>query len=290
MAAKREPRNATTSKSGSRFYTWRGDRFWSVTTILNGGIPKPVLVNWAKKFVAEYAVDHFAALTELVKTGDREGAVAWLKDSPYRDRDRAADIGTQVHAAAEAHRLGRPMPPWPLEIKPRMEAFAAWMEDFQPRFEAVEASVYHREQHYAGTLDAIVVVGGQRIVLDYKTARTGIYPEVALQLAAYRHAEFIAMPDGTEAPMPRTDGAAALWLPDDPAKTKSGRPYDFIPVLADRQIYRAFLYAREVYRWADLTSKTVLGAPLHPGLALALPEVADTVASLSGLRDGEGDA
>lgn len=277
---KREPRNATTFPSGQRFYTWRGERYWSVTTIIGGGIPKPALINWAKKFVAEYAVDHFPALTALVETGDREGAVSWLEDSPYRDRDRAADIGTQVHAAAEAYRLGRPMPPWPLEVKLRMDAFVQWLETWKPEFEQVEAPVFHREQHYAGTLDAIVTVAGQRLVVDYKTSRTGIYPEVALQLAAYRHAQFIALPDGSEVEMPETDGGAALWLAADGT-------YQFVPVRCDRDVYRAFLYAREVYRWQDLTSKGVIGAPLMPALAIAMPGLQETVAELSGLRDGD---
>lgn len=249
------PKNATTRKDGKRFYSWRNENYWSVTTIIDGGIPKPALINWAKKYTAEYAVDNFTALTELVAVG-RDDAVDWLKGAAYRDRDRKADIGTSVHLAIEAHRLGKPMPPWPLEIRPRMAAFERFVQDFDPVYEATEASVYNRTQRYAGTLDAIITLtlpldaAPRRFVLDAKSGK-GIYPEVGLQLAAYRYAEFIGLPDGSEAPMPSVDGALALHLTD--------HGYRLIEVRADEQVFQAFLYAREIYRWGLETSKTVLG-------------------------------
>src|SRR4051812_27354998 len=122
------PRNATT-RGSKRFYTWRSENYWSVTTILQA-VPKPALINWAKKFTAEYAVEHFSALAELVKT-DPDGAVDWLKGAAYRDRDRKADIGSHIHAAAEAYVLGKPFPtPWPVTIRSQMEAFVQFLADF----------------------------------------------------------------------------------------------------------------------------------------------------------------
>ena len=49
------PRNATESGS-KRLYAWRGEKFWSVTTIISGGLPKPALLPWGIKAVAEAAV------------------------------------------------------------------------------------------------------------------------------------------------------------------------------------------------------------------------------------------
>ena len=113
------PRNATTAKSGQRFYTWRNENYWSVTTILKA-LPKDALINWAKKYTAEYAVANLGALTELVEA-DQDGAVDWLKGASFRARDKAADLGTYVHAAAEAYALGQPWPDWPAEAAPRSE-------------------------------------------------------------------------------------------------------------------------------------------------------------------------
>jgi hypothetical protein len=240
------------SAGGKRFYSWHNERYWSVTTIINGGLAKPVLVNWAKKFTAEYAVDNYKALGEVLKV-DREGAVDWLKNASFRDRDKKADVGTSVHAACEAFELGKPMPPWPVAIKPHMEHFAAFLEEYQPKIQMAEASVYNRTEKYAGTLDAIADFGGRLLLFDVKTGK-GVYPEVGLQLAAYRFAEFIGLPDGSERAMPKVDGCAALHLTDE--------GYDFIEVRADEDLFRSFLYVREVFRFLSETSKHVLGPTL----------------------------
>lgn len=300
------PRNATTS-GGQRYYTWRGEKFWSVTTIIGQGLPKgEVLVNWAKKFTAEYACANIKQLNALLAPNedgvvDREGAIDWLKNASFRSRDKAADIGTQFHEAAENHKLDKPMPPWPDEIAGRMRAFEKWVEDFRPKFHVVEASVYNRSQHYAGTMDAIVTIPydaqelaalfafdeqlyqrhediddseGLRLLIDYKTSKTGIYPEVGLQEVAYRRAEFIAMPDGIEEPMPPVHGCAALHIKDaDDPSVNPDKPYDFIPVLANDEMFQQFKYVRENFRWREVLSKDVLGGHILPP-APALQEVA----------------
>src|SRR6266508_3629494 len=136
------PKHATTNRTG-RFYGWRNEKYWSVTTIINGGLPKPALINWAKKFTAEYAVEHFDALSVLVKD-DPDGAIEWLKGAAYRDRDRKADLGTEIHAATEAYVLGKPMPPWSLPVRPIMANFEKFLADYKPEYLATEASVYSR--------------------------------------------------------------------------------------------------------------------------------------------------
>jgi hypothetical protein len=265
------PRNAS-SRGGKRFYSWRDESFWSVTTIISGGLPKPALINWAKKFTAEFAVSNFEALTALVES-DPDGAVDWLKGAAYRERDRKADLGTYLHAAMEAHSLGKPFPEWPAQVRPRMEAFLRFCEQHDPKYIATEASVYNRTQRYAGTLDAIVELGGRRYVLDMKSSKD-IYPDVALQLAAYRHAEFIGLPDGSEAPMHDTDGAVALHLAD--GEDGAGE-WKLLEVDAGEDVFRFFLYVREVFRWQEERAKTVLLGHFPCTLesaAMALGEVA----------------
>jgi hypothetical protein len=260
-----EPKHATTSPSGSRIYTWRDERFHSVTTIIGGGIPKPVLVNWAKKFTAEYAVDNYKRLGALLQPDDagdvdRQGAIDWLKNASFRDRDRKAEMGTYLHAATEAYILGKPFPAWPPIVKPRMQAFEQYLAAYEPTYEMTEQSVFSRAERYAGTLDAILTVGrgphkGRRFIADMKSGK-GVYPEVALQLAAYRYAEFIGLPDGSEAPMVPVDGAVALHLPE-----VGG--FDLIDVQADEEIFRMFKYVREVYRWTSVMAKSVLQGTLR---------------------------
>lgn len=264
------PKQATTGRDGSRFYTWRDERFFSVTTIIGGGIPKPVLVNWAKKFTAEYAVDHIDALNTLV-ADDRDGAVDWLKGAAYRERDRAAELGSDVHDAVEAYALGKPFPTWSPMVKPRMDAFVAFLDKYKPVYELTEASVFNRTERYAGTLDAIATfptLGGRKFLFDVKTGGKAVYPEAAIQLSAYRYAEFVGAPDGSEQPLPDVDACAVLHIPD-------GREYQFVEVVADQTIFQAFLFAREIYRWASVTSKSVVLGALEPG---QLPLAAGVVA------------
>lgn len=279
------PRNATTARGGKRFYSWRNEEFWSVTTIISGGVPKPALLPWGIKSVAESAVAKRATLTAMLADCETPKecakgvfcpvcteAIRYLKGAPYAKRDAAGDLGTDVHAAAEAYSLGQPFPKWSPLIRPYMEAYVAFLEDFTPTFTATEASVYNRTQKYAGTLDAIArlqlplqALPGDYI-LDTKSGK-GIYPEIGLQLAAYRNAEFIGLPDGSEAPMPDVDGALGLHL------TPQG--YRLIEVRADAEVFNAFLYAREVFRFATDTSKTVLGLEYGPN---AKPVVVGAVA------------
>lgn len=258
-------------RGSKRLYQWRDESFWSVTTIIAGGVPKPVLVNWAKKFTSEYAVDNLAKLNALCEPDsdgniDREGAVDWLKGAAFRDRDKKADLGTSIHTAIEAHTLGKPQPPWPVAIKPKMAAFLKFLEDFSPEFLMSEASVFSRTEHYAGTLDAIVKIratgttletsGAERtLLLDFKTGK-GVYPESALQLAAYRYAEFVGAPDGSEQPLPECDGGAVVHLTDE--------GYELVEVVCDADVFKAFLYVREVFRWQDATSKGVILPAMLP--------------------------
>jgi hypothetical protein len=251
-----------------RFYVWRGERYWSVTTLIGGGVPKPALIGWAKKFTAEYAVAHLATLNTLV-ADDPVGAVDWLKGASFRDRDKRADLGSRVHEAAEAYALGAPWPEWSEDEAPYLRAFLRWLEEFAPEFVAVEAPVFSRQQRYAGTLDAIVDVRlpdlarrsgldpdrPLRLLIDYKTG--GVYPEVALQLAAYRFAEtFIGLPSADEAPLPEVDGCAVLHLQPE--------AYEFLPVRAEAAEFNAFLYAREVYRFTQELAPSVIGRTIQP--------------------------
>jgi hypothetical protein len=239
----------TTTKSGSRWYDWQGERYWSVTTILSGGLPKPALVYWAANQVASYTCDNLDTIYKLVQN-DPEAAYDMLKRTPWRSRDKAAKLGSSVHEAAEAHALGKPYPAWSNKIAPRMKQFARFIEEHEPDIEMVEAPVYNSTERYAGTLDMVAKFDGKRVLLDTKTGEKGPYPDVGLQLAAYRFAEFRGLPDGSASPMPKVDTCAVLKLTDD--------EYKLFEVKADEEVFMAFKYVREVFRWAERTSKHVI--------------------------------
>lgn len=236
-----------------RTYVWEGQSFPSVTTIIGGGVPKPALVPWAIREVATAAVEmtENGQLQALVKRS-REGALKVLKGAPYDKRDAGANLGTAVHDAAEAHVLGETRV-WTPEVAPFIAQYEAFLRDHKPEYLAAECTVFSRSHGYAGTLDGIVRFGEMTYVLDYKTALSGVWPEVALQLSAYSHADFIGLPDGSEAPVPVIHGALALHL----------RPesYEVILVRCDDEIFRYFLAAKEVWTWQTAVSKSAIGRP-----------------------------
>jgi hypothetical protein len=304
------PRNAFEDERGTRTYVWRGrgypEAFLSVTSLISLGVPK-YLVAWAAKLVAELAwqdvnllgrqaLDEWrdqglayleearaAGLFKTVnpaKLTDSDLAVRWLKGAPDRSRDTAAKRGTQVHKASEdivrAHAReathlileGKALPEWPDVIAPYMRSFLQWVKDFRPVIEATEATIYNRSQQYAGTLDLLARVpqyGPDVRVIDYKSGNR-VYPEVGLQLAPYARGEFVAAPDDvTEIPMPEVNLEHGFVLHLTP------KEYVFRRAAIDEPIWRAFLYVREVARYAVDIAPTVLSAPLVPE---ALEEVA----------------
>lgn len=277
------PRGSTTSRSGSRFYTWgRGERYWSVTTILTA-LPKDALKWWAARVVAEFAFDR----SKTWFTMTRDEAVAWLKSEPLRFTNERANIGSAIHEAAEAWVLRRPMKgDFGDEERAAIGHFVGWVELLGVKFLATEFQVYNRSQKYAGTADAIVEIPydalvtlahgnpalvpwvpreGRSVVtllIDYKSGGDveegkGVYPEVALQLAAYAKAEFVGLPNGAEQPLPELDGCAVLHV--------QAKGWRFVPVDALRpEVFTSFLYVREVFRWREELSKEVLGTALEP--------------------------
>jgi hypothetical protein len=271
-----EPRNASKAK-GKRYYMWESpeatERYWSVTTIIDGGIPKPALLGWAVKQTAIYAIENHQLLgLHIAKDLDDSGqlppadpdtrkptgrgcleAYKLLWDARRQVSERAANLGTRIHEAIEAYVLDKPAPEWPEDVRPFLENAMAFLRDFEVMVEMTEASVFNRSQRYAGTLDMIATINGERWLIDFKTG-SGVHAEAALQMSAYAHAEFIGRPDNSEEPMPRIDHAAIVHL----------RPehYSFIPVRIDDAIFNTFLYAREVFRWAEETSKKVVGDSL----------------------------
>lgn len=131
------PTLARTDLDGDRFYTWRGEAYYSVTSLIGLGVPKFALAPWYAKVVAEHVT------TEILSRGPHARAHAlirrWttlgradfldrqargelkslklekqsaldlahrhLKGQPVRRRDDAAETGIEVHSEAEDHVL-----------------------------------------------------------------------------------------------------------------------------------------------------------------------------------------
>lgn len=186
-----------------------GKRIPGVTTILNEGMPKPALVNWAANATAEAAVNRWDELTDM-GPADR---LKILKAARYEDRDAAARRGTEVHALAEKLMLGHEVAV-PDELRGHVEAYVRFLDDWNPQPILTEVTVVNYTHGYAGTLDMVFSRNGVNVLADIKTSRSGIYGETALQLAAYRYAETYIDADG-EHDMVDIDDTYAIWVRGD---------------------------------------------------------------------------
>ncbi len=98
---------------------------------------------------------------------------------------KAAEEGTMIHEISEAILLGK-NPEVPPVIKPAISAFIDYLErnNIQTSPELVERRICNKDERYAGTIDAMVLMDGKFGVMDIKTSQ-GIYRDYNLQTSAY---------------------------------------------------------------------------------------------------------
>lgn len=218
-------------------YRIDGQRVPGVTTLIGAGLPKPALQYWAARTVAEYVADASPESLDALRDLGRGPMVAALKGVPWQARDTAALRGNEVHRLAQQLVHGEQVDV-PEEYAGHVDSAVAFMDDWQVKPVLAEATVGSRLHSYCGTLDLVADVrttsGWQRAIIDYKATRSGIFPEIALQLAAYRWADVYVDDDGAEHPMAELeiDCGLAVWVRAD--------GYDVYPVVCDMKVYHAF--------------------------------------------------
>jgi hypothetical protein len=259
-------------RGNNHWYKIDGTKADGVTTLIGDGVRKKALEGWGIRSVAEYAADHLDQLNDMRPMG-REAMVSALKQSPYTDRDKAANRGTEVHKLAEDLIHGRPVDV-PPELAGHVDSYVRYLDEWQPEPILVERTVASRKWNYAGTLDDVSRLPDGRVVIgDIKTSRSGIFAETALQLAAYRFAEVWVDDDGTEHPMADLgidDIGHGLWI--------RGDRYDVLPIPVEESVWRAFLHIAFGARWMR-DNKNIVGDPLPPpGRQTVLELVEDGVA------------
>lgn len=248
-----------------------GERIPGVTTLKDRGLPQKQLQSWHGDATADFAIDHWDELTQLLPAT----RLARLKRGRYENPDKAKNRGTAVHKYGERLLNEEAVSP-PPDLVPYVESYARLMDVFQLRATYIEALVYSETHRYCGTFDLIADVlfpddprfedlprDGDGFVrdclIDAKTNRSGVYGETALQLAAYRYAEYV-QPDpydpDTAMPMPDINWTGAIWVRPD-------APSQLLPVVADDDQFRMFLYVREVGDW-DQSSRDLVGEPVEP--------------------------
>lgn len=115
-----------------------------------------------------------------------------LDNEVYRGIDEdvmrmAADRGTAIHNAVENYVI------YGIEdIEPKhrgyFDAFLRFWAENNPEPLATESRLYHKILRYAGTADLPCVIGGKRVLIDYKTSAAVNKMLTGVQLEAYAKA------------------------------------------------------------------------------------------------------
>jgi hypothetical protein len=102
--------------------------------------------------------------------------------------ERAAERGTAVHQAIENLICFDILDISP-EYEGYLEAYRAWVKDYNVKPFASEMKTYHKTLRYAGTADLGCEENGVNTLVDFKTTSSLVPMLVGVQLEAYRRAQ-----------------------------------------------------------------------------------------------------
>lgn len=242
---------------GHSYYDATGAKVPGVTTVIGGGTPKPALVGWAANTTANYAIDHWDELAEMTPSQRLKA----LQGARFADRDAAANRGTAVHALAERLVKGEEVNV-PDDLAGHVESYVRFLDDWDVQPIETEFVVVSYRYGWAGTGDLIASlrhpdVPGERETwgLDIKTTRSGIFGEVAWQLAGYFIGADCMLVGDEERDIPPVDRYGAVHVRAD--------GYDLFPLEVGDDQLRELRYVQQVAQAMDRVSEYV-GEPLSP--------------------------
>lgn len=161
----------------------------SVTTILRAGWPKPALLYWGINSVSKWAAENAGQVYAMAKTSE-DAAYEFMRQVPWSQRDKAGDVGTEIHSLVEAY------PDLAIDsladnVRPYMAGFDRWMQDADASILDGEFPVWGEcaAGGYGGKVDLLVSVPKLGVgLLDVKTAEKGPFEDDHTQVAAYARA------------------------------------------------------------------------------------------------------
>lgn len=161
-------------------YYYRNDKqYVSVTKVLGDVIAKPALIYWNGREACRLALKE-PWLNE-------KEVMAQLQLNMRATQERGKYIHSIAETAPESFIVNFDEPK--MEYEGYIKALKSWWETFKPEVIGREVEVYSDKYNYAGRCDLVCNIGGEKILIDFKTSSKGeIYKETGLQLSAYKHA------------------------------------------------------------------------------------------------------
>lgn len=258
------------------WYTIDGRRYLSVTAALDY-VNAPALMIWSANLAAEYAVANLPVMVAAMrvrpcgKTKREERCGRCLPclqvkaaRQHWKKSEDAKRRGSAVHDVIEFWAQRGEWPAYDEAYEPYIQSLRTFLDEYGLTHEAwtmTEATVFHEEDDWAGTLDGVVDVTPSTrssaefcarlgrvdqvatVLIDTKSregAGARFYDTQPLQLAGYRHAQWVWV-GGRKVEMPAVHGSAVLQL----------RPDGFTlrPVRSGAAEYETFCSVLSLARW-----------------------------------------
>lgn len=241
------------TRDDRHFYQWNGgNKVPGVTSIIRALDKSGPLVGWAKREAAATAVRNHEMLTTMIASGGPEAAIKWIASTPDYQRDTSADLGTRIHALAEAITRGQDVTITDEEA-PYVVAYREWLREKKPQIVNVEYMVYSEAHGYGGTADMacslhspftehpLSACENELWLIDLKTGKA-TYPETALQLAGLHNADWAGRPgDPKKYAIPKATRFGVLHIRPEGAQ--------LIPYQVGPAEFAAFLACRQLTTW-----------------------------------------
>lgn len=252
------PLNATIEQGVGRVYHRNGRDYTSVTTNISASRGSG-LEQWTASEVARYTAQHPDEVAQLVEEKGWVAAYYWLRGIPARHADEAARVGTDVHeAVAQEIYAGQPISVAE-ELAPYLRQWRRFVAAYQPEILHSEVTVYSNTYGYAGSLDLICRIDGFGVgLVDIKTGDSLHGHDIAMQLAGYANADYMAI-DDEAFPLPRFDWHGVLHLRSD--------YYELVEIDAGREAFLAFLATQQIATWRIRHAHKTLGRVAAPAVA-----------------------
>ena len=246
------------TRSADHRYTYEGVTYPGVTSILKVLDKSDALMGWAARQTAEAAIALMEqpaiaspeggatrALYALYDAVGAEGVIRALTARSSWQRDEAASLGTEVHAAADYYMRHGSMEETPGPLRDRIKLYADWWQASGWTLRLSEAMIVNPEWGYGGTFDLLALdPEGRTVLADIKTGK-GVYREAVLQLTAYGAytGTVVQFTDGKVYPMPHVDRFVVLHVTTDGVRE--------VELTVGNREMSAFLACLDLHHWAE---------------------------------------
>jgi len=218
----------------------------SVTTALKI-INKPALIHWASNMAVDYIMERIlpGEVYDEMQLAPLWEEARWAHET---NKVNAGKLGTFMHEWIESYIKGKkPQMPVNERLQKSCRKFLGWVEKHDVKFLLSEQVVFSQKYMYCGTSDFICVIDGQKYIGDLKTS-SGIYPEMLIQVAAYRYAR------EEEFPAEKYDGQLVIRIGREDGTLEvgicKGKPMYYAH-------FKAFVYALSLSNSMDSLEKFV---------------------------------